>query len=270
VRGAGAWCQGPGDTAGGQTLRLAGNHKSDAANPYSSDLNGDGISELLFANSTTAAPMSSTAGGFTGGRGRRPARAGARASAPTCPPSAQWSAVADLNGDGRPEVIFSNYSGSTFNVNSYIYWGQAGGPYGVQYSPARAPTCPPVGATVGRAVADLNGDGRPEVIFANWRSDNLNVTATSTGDRPAGHMACNTARRAHRSAHQWVRHSMAVADLNGDGRPEVIFANYHRQQPSREQLHLLGTGRWAVWVQYSPAHAPTCLPWRGWCLLPLT
>jgi hypothetical protein len=48
--GTGAWCQGPGDTAGGQTLRLLGNHKSDAGNPYSSDLNGDGISELLFAS----------------------------------------------------------------------------------------------------------------------------------------------------------------------------------------------------------------------------
>jgi hypothetical protein len=48
--GAGAWRQGPGEAAGGQTLRLWGNHKSDAANPYSSDLNGDGISEVLLAS----------------------------------------------------------------------------------------------------------------------------------------------------------------------------------------------------------------------------
>ena len=164
--GAGAWCQGPGEAAGGQTLRLWGNHKSDAANPYSSDLNGDGISELLFANAGA-----SNGGWIYWGQGAptNPSwSTGQRTDLPTL--VTHGAAVADLNGDGRPEVIFPSYrSGSTYNVNSYIYWGQAGGPYGVQYS-AGARTGLPTSGAVGVAVADLNGDGRPEVIFADRKS----------------------------------------------------------------------------------------------------
>jgi hypothetical protein len=166
--GAGAWCQGPGDTAGGQTLRLAGNHKSDAGNPYSSDLNGDGISELLFANYWNGSTPVFNGGWIYWGQGTPTApswSAGQRTDLPTL--GSAGAAVADLNGDGRPEVIFANHrSNSTFNVNSYIYWGQAGGPYGVQYSPSARTDLPTIGA-VGVTVADLNGDGRPEVIFTN-------------------------------------------------------------------------------------------------------
>jgi len=126
--GAGVWCQGPGDTTGGQTLRLAGNHKSDNANPYSSDLNGDGISELLFANYWNGS-YEFNGGWIYWGQGSPTSpswSAGARTNLPTH--AATGVAVADLNGDGRPEVIFSSH------IYSYIYWGQAGGPYGVQYS----------------------------------------------------------------------------------------------------------------------------------------
>ena len=134
--GTGVWCQGPGEAAGGQTLRLLGNHKSDASNPYSSDLNGDGVSELLFANWWNGNTTVFNGGWIYWGQGTptNPSwSAGQRTDLPTS--GAHGVAVADLNGDGRPEVIFANKrSDSTYNVNSSIYWGQAGGPSGVQYS----------------------------------------------------------------------------------------------------------------------------------------
>ena len=161
--GAGAWCQGPGDTAGGQTLRLAGNHKSDASNPYSSDLNGDGISELLFANAGA-----SNDGWIYWGQGTPTSASwstGQRTDLPTL--AAHGVTIADLNGDGRSEVIFANHhNGSTHNVDSYIYWGQSGGPHGVQYSAGARTDLPTVGGT-STAVANLNSDGWPEVIFVN-------------------------------------------------------------------------------------------------------
>ncbi|KJJ83406.1 secreted protein, partial [Candidatus Omnitrophus magneticus] len=40
------------------------------------------------------------------------------------------NAASDLNGDGYPDIVFSNFTnGSNVNINSYIYWGGATGPY---------------------------------------------------------------------------------------------------------------------------------------------
>lgn len=86
--GTGPWCQGSGDSAPGQTLRLAGNHKSDAANPYSSDLNGDGISELVFANHWNGTTHTFN-GGCIGGRVARPVPPGTLVSALNCPQRAR-------------------------------------------------------------------------------------------------------------------------------------------------------------------------------------
>ena len=167
--GTGPWCQGPGDSAPGQTLRLAGNHKSDAANLYSSDLNGDGISELVFANHWNGITHTFNGGWIYWGQGSPTSPAWGADQRTELPTEGAVSAtVADLNGDGLPEVIFANYyANGTQNVNSAIYWGQAGGLYGVSYNAAASTTLPTHG---GYAVAagDLNRDGRPEVIFANF------------------------------------------------------------------------------------------------------
>jgi hypothetical protein len=227
--GAGAWCQGPGDTAGGQTLRLAGNWKSDQGNPYSSDLNGDDISELLFANWYNGSTYNFNGGWiyWGGGTASNPNwSATARTDLPTI--GAVGVAVADLNGDGRPEVIFANWSnGSTHNINSYIYWGQAGGPYGVSYSPAARTDLPTSGA-VGVAVADLNGDGRPEVIFANWyNGSTYNINSYIYWGQAGGPYGVSYSASARTNLPTSGAVGVAVADLNGDGRPEVIFTNYY-------------------------------------------
>jgi hypothetical protein len=263
--GAGAWCQGPGDAAGGQTLRLAGNHKSDASNPYSSDLNGDGVSELLFANWWNGNTTVFNGGWIYWGQGTptNPSwSAGQRTDLPTS--GADGVAVADLNGDGWPEVIFANYyqSGSTFNVNSYIYWGQAGGPYGVQYSPSARTGLPTSGAG-GVAVADLNGDGRPEVIFANQRSDSFNVDSYIYWGQAGGPYGVQYSPSARTDLPTSGADSVAVADLNGDGRPEVIFANWYNGSTYNVNSYIYwGQAGGPYGVQYSPS-ARTGLPTSG-------
>ena len=118
-------------------------------------------------------------------------------------------AAADLNRDGRPEIILANYNQ---NAHSYIYWGQAGGPYGVTYSPSARTELPTDFGHFG-SVADLNSDGLPEVIFANhpniyiyWGQVGglygVNYTTTARTDLPAIQ----------------GRDASAV-DLNSDGRP---------------------------------------------------
>jgi uncharacterized repeat protein (TIGR01451 family) len=219
--GAGAWCQGPGDTAGGQTLRLIGNHKSDAANPYSSDLNGDGISELLIAD-------------FQDNNGNTPIDGGRIFWGQGTPTNPSWSAaisdalptigataaiVADLNGDGLPEVIFANAYHSpsySFNTHIYVYWGLPGGLHGVQYSSSEV-TSLFVGSANGISVADLNNDGRPELISVSSTFYGVRIFWGSPGG-PHGVQYSAFSQLLSIGGHR----SVIAADLNGDGLSELI------------------------------------------------
>jgi hypothetical protein len=175
--GSGPWC-----ADGGGTLRLLGNWTSDSGNPYSSDLNADGISEVLLASWHNGSTHAFDGGRIQWGQGG-PSWSTINATLlPTL--GVLGIAVADLNGDGRPEVIFANYyNGSSFVTDSYIYWGSASG-----YSTSARTSLPTLGA-VGIAVADLNNDGRPEIIFANYRNDSTSdVNSYIYWGQPGGNL----------------------------------------------------------------------------------
>ncbi len=115
-------------------------------------------------------------------------------------------AVADLNGDGRPDLVTTNSDGNSVSV----LLGNGDGTFSVQQ------TFP-----VGRSprdvvVADLTGDGIPDLVVANYNDDTVSVLL-GKGDGtflpqevfPVGAKP----------------YSLAVADLNGDGKPDIIVAN---------------------------------------------
>jgi hypothetical protein len=226
--GPGIWCQVPDDVAPGQALRLSGNHRSDGGNPWSSDLNGDGVSELLVANWWDNASTHAFSGGWVyWGQGTPAAprwRADGRTELSTL--GAHGMVAADLNGDGWPEVIVSNFRDDrTRNVSSYIHWGRPGGAHGVTYGPATRTELPAPGAH-GIAVADLNKDGRPEVIFTKSNDDDTHKIDSYIYWGQAGGVYGVTYNPAAltRLPTQGA-HGVAVADLNGDGWPELVFAN---------------------------------------------
>ena len=73
-----------------------------------------------------------------------------------------WVHVADLNGDGRPEIIASKYDNHvTYETDSVIFWN---GPDG--FSADRITSIPTAGA-MGCTAGDLDGNGKPVVIFNN-------------------------------------------------------------------------------------------------------
>ena len=86
---------------------------------------------------------------------------------------AHWAHAADLDGDGRPELIVSKYQETeTFNTDSVVFWN---GPDGL--SPERRTLLPTMGAE-GVTAGDLDGDGRPVVVFCNTMTGHAKTSPT--------------------------------------------------------------------------------------------
>jgi len=79
------------------------------------------------------------------------------------------------------------------------------------------------------AVADLNGDGKPDIVTANLNSDDISVLL-GNGD--------GTFQAEQRFTVGDSPRSVAVADLNGDSVPDIVTANRF----SSDVSVLLGNG----------------------------
>jgi FG-GAP-like repeat len=137
------------------------------------------------------------------------------------------SIVADLNRDGHPEIVFCNYIHNYPGLRTaYVYWGSPEG-----YKSSRRTELPTNWAS-GVAAADLNGDGYPELVFANQGvesgSEDISVVrgyesyiyhGSATGFDPARPKLLRT-----RGAID-----VAVGDLNKDGHLDLAFLNNSRQ-----------------------------------------
>lgn len=133
--------------------------------------------------------------------------------------------LADLDGDGWVDAIFANrFRGGDPNLENYsndsfVYWG---GPEG--YGPERRLALPTVGAARSR-VADLDGDGHNELIFAHGVLEVLGVASSRVWwGGPDG----------------WGEHftdlgsafaeGMAVDDIDRDGDLDVVCASHYAPQ----------------------------------------
>lgn len=118
-------------------------------------------------------------------------------------------AIADYNGDGRPDVATANYSNHTISVRPGLANGMLG--------PA---TTVSTGANPSSiAAADFNGDGKPDLVTACLGSSGVCVRLNSSnGGAPT--FAANV---------QYVipalPYHVAIGDVNGDTRPDLVTAN---------------------------------------------
>ncbi len=167
------------------------------------DLNGDGRPDLVTADFSSDAVSVLLAGGPTDA----PTYARSTATTGRAPFSV---AIGDLNGDGRPDLVTADANSSTVSVLL------AGGP-------TDAPTYTRSTTSTGSspysvAIGDLNGDGRPDLVTADFGSNAVSVLlAGGPTDAPTYTRSSATTGTNPRS--------VAIGDLNGDGRPDLVTAD---------------------------------------------
>lgn len=177
--------------------------------------------------------------------------------------SPQSIAVADLNGDGNADVVTANVcSGDCPNGSVSVLLGRGDGSFGaaVQY---------PSGGSNATSivVADVNGDGKLDLVVANCGAANLDACQTG-GDAVVGVLLGNgdgTFQTASVYDSGWQgAYSVVVADVNGDGKPDLLVAQIGGDNNGNGAVSVLlgnggGTFRSAVvyqaggWGTYSVA-----------------
>jgi hypothetical protein len=113
------------------------------------------------------------------------------------------TAVADFDGDGRPDIVAADFGADNVRVLTKVARGVPAtvNDYAVGHDPLAV------------AAADLNGDGRPDIITANNASANITVLLNDGAGGfggPAGTFVVGASPT-----------SIAVGDFNGDGKLDL-------------------------------------------------
>jgi hypothetical protein len=125
---------------------------------------------------------------------------------------------ADLNGDGRADIVTTNLDGASVTV--LLSDGKRGF---VQPTGSPFPAGP---EPFGVAIGDVNGDGRLDLAIGNWggqpQDSSFDAVHVLVGDGKGGFTPLATSPlKAGRAPAR-----VAVGDLNGDGLGDLAVANY--------------------------------------------
>ena len=195
---------------GGNGWRGPGSSIAIGTRPYhtivAADLDGDGKLDLVAPNwgkGTVSILLGDGKGGFAHARGS-PFHAG---------PTPFAAVVADVNGDGRPDVAVANYSGhANDTAEDGLTWIRNDGKGSFTPFPERIAKGD-YSATI--AAGDVDGDGFADAVFpsTNGRSVTL-VRGSRSGPRGAETIETMKAPSA-----------IVLADLNGDGRADLVVGS---------------------------------------------
>jgi hypothetical protein len=137
-------------------------------------------------------------------------------------------AAADVNGDGKPDIIVANFCASSTlcpegEVGVLLNNGDGTFQTAVTYSSGGS-------SAASVAIADVNGDSKPDILVANICDTNNNICSNPGGSGSVGVLIGN-GDGTFQSAVTYPSGGVsplfvAVADVNRDGKPDIVVANW--------------------------------------------
>ena len=125
--------------------------------------------------------------------------------------------IADVNHDGRPDLLVANTDDGTITV--LLGDGKGG------FTPAPGSPFPCNANPNDIAVADMTGNGNLDLVIANHQTPYITILLGDGrgGFRPSPHSPFATLSRPH-------PHGLAIGDFVGDGKPAVVTDSWGSDQ----------------------------------------
>lgn len=211
------------------------------ANPsyiVAGDIDGDGKPDIVVANQTenSISILRDTA---TDGR----EKFAPRIDFPTI--GAPFGvALGDFDGDGKLDVAVVNQSGSSISVfRNTSTMGNISLAERREFSTSLYPYY--------LAIEDIDGDGKSDIVVTNYNYNSVSVlrnicTVDSINFSPKVDFTTGT-----------FPYGVATGDLDGDGKPEIVTANYGSNSVSvLQNLSVAGNVKFAVKIDYATGNYP--------------
>jgi hypothetical protein len=202
------------------------------------DLNGDGHPDLVVANGCESSTCDNGGIGVLKGKGDGTFKAAVGYSSGGI--QANSVAIGDVNGDGHPDVVVANYCQNPITCRKDGYPAVVGvllsNGKGTFQAPVSYSLDSPFAESV--AIADVNGDGRPDLIVASLCRGLMKCDRGGV-DVMLGNGDGTFQAAVGYGSGGYGDNFVAIGDVNGDGRPDVVAANLYVSR-SRDTTGMVG------------------------------
>ena len=127
----------------------------------------------------------------------------------------RFATAADLDGDGRLDIVALNYGDNTLSILKNI--GTPGSLAADSFAPPVTFACP--GGPYEATTADLDGDGRPDIAVVNYDNSTVSIFQNQTSQ---GWITANSFATHIDLAAGTGPTTITAADLDGDGKLDLV------------------------------------------------
>lgn len=159
-------------------------------------------------------------------------------------------AIADLDADGKPELVATNNSSSSIASSSISVFKNNSTSGNISLVKTDFPSGP---LPYGICISDLNGDTKPDIVVTNYGVATVSVLINTTVGSTISFAPIVTYATGN------LPTSVAANDIDGDGRPDIVTANSTSHTISVLRNTSAGTLSFASKVDFATANGPATI-----------